>query len=65
MQDLGSIFRGLVVAKTPFNHSSESEDIRTYLPELVLPRSPLELLRVVTTSLNQGPTGLATRFAGV
>ena len=45
MQDLGSVFRGLVVAKAPFNCSSGSEDIRTYLPELVQPRSPLELLR--------------------
>ena len=65
MQDLGSVFRGLVVTKAPFNYSSGSEDIRTYLPELVPPRSPLELLRAAATSLNQGLTGLATRFAGV
>ena len=65
MQDLGSVFQGLVVAKAPFNRSSGSEDIRTYLPELVPPRSPFELLRAVATSLNWGPTGLATRFAGV
>ena len=65
MQDLGSVFRELIVAKTPFNRSSGSEDIRTYLPELVQPRSPLELLCAAATSLNQGPTELATRFAGV
>ena len=65
MQDLGSVFRGLVVAKAPFNRSSGSEDIRTYLLELVPPRSPLELLCAAATSLNQGPTVPATRFAGV
>ena len=65
MQDLGSVFRGLVVTKAPFNYSSGSEDIRTYLPELVPPRSPLELLCATATSLNRGPTGPATRFAGV
>ena len=64
-QDLGFVFRGTVVAKAPFNRSSGSEDIHTYLPELVPPRSPLELLRTATTSLNQGPTGPATRFVGV
>ena len=65
MQDPGFVFRGLIVAKAPFNRSSGSEDIHTYLPELVPPRSPLELLRAAATSLNQGPTGPATRFAGV
>ena len=65
MQDLGFVFRGPVVAKAPFNCSSVSEDIHTYLPELVPPRSPLELLHVVATSLNQGPAGPAIRFAGV
>ena len=65
MQDLGSVFRGLVVAKAPFNRSSELEDIHTYLLELVPLRSPLELLRTAAISFNQGPTGLATRFAGV
>ena len=65
MQDLGFVFRELIVAKTPFNCSSGSEDIRTYLLELVPPRSPLELLCAAATSLNQGPMGLATRFAGV
>ena len=65
MQDLGSVFRRLVVAKAPFNRFSGSEDIRTYLPELVPPRSPLELLRTAATSLIQGSTGPATRFAGV
>ena len=65
MQDFGFVFRGPVVAKAPFNRFSGSEDIHTYLPELVPPRSPLELLRAAATSLNQGLTRLATRFAGV
>ena len=64
-QDLGFVFQGLVVAKAPFNRFSGSEDIHTYLPELVPPWSPLELLRVAATSLNRGLTGLATRFARV
>ena len=41
MQDLGFVLKGPVVAKAPFNRFSGSEDIHTYLPELVLPRSPL------------------------
>ena len=65
MQDPSFVFRGLVVAKALFNRSSGSEDIHTYLPELVPPRSPLELLRAAATSLNRGPIGLASRFAGV
>ena len=65
MQDLGSAFRGLVIAKAPFNRSSGSDDTDTYLPELVLPRSTLEVLCAATTFLNKGPTGPATRFAGV
>ena len=65
MQDLGFAFQGLVIAKTPFNHSSGSEDTNTYLPELVPLWSPLEVFRVATTFLNRGPTGPATRFAGV
>ena len=65
MQDLGSTFRGLVIAKTQFNRSSGLEDTNTYLPELVPPRSPLEVLRAAATFLNRGPTGPATRFAGV
>ena len=65
MQDLGTVFRGLIVAKVPFNHSSGSEDICTYLPELVPPWSPLELLRAAATSLNRGLMEPATRFAGV
>ena len=65
MQDLSSAFRGLVIAKTPFNRSSGSEDINTYLPELIPLRSPLEVLRAAATSFNQGPTGPVTRFAGV
>ena len=65
MQDPGFVFRGLVIAKAPFNCSSGSEDTNTYLPELVPPRSPLEVLRAVATFLNRGPTGPVTRFAGV
>ena len=64
MQDLGFVFRGPVIAKAPFNRSNGSEDIDTYLPELVPPWSPLELLRATATSLNQGPVGPATRFVG-
>ena len=65
MQDLGFVFQEPVVAKAPFNHSSGSKDVHTYLPELVPPRSPLELLRAVATSFNQGPAEPITRFAGV
>ena len=65
MQDLGSAFRGLIIAKAPFNHSSGSEDTDTYLPKLVPPWSTLEMLRAAATFLNQGPTGPATRFVGV
>ena len=52
MQDLGSAFRGLVIAKAPFNRSSGSDDTDTYLPELVPPRSTLEVLCAVATFLN-------------
>ena len=65
MQDLGFVFREPVVAKAPFNCSSGSKDVHTYLPELVPPWSPLELLRVAATSLNRAPAGPTTRFAGV
>ena len=54
MQDLGFAFRGLAIAKTPFNRSSGSNDTNTYLPELVSPRSPLEALRAAATFLNRG-----------
>ena len=64
MQDPSFVFRGLVVAKALFNRSSGSEDIHTYLPELVPSRSPLELLRAVANSLNRGPAEPTTRFAG-
>ena len=64
MQDLGFIFRGPVVAKASFNRSSGSEDIHTYLSELVLPWSPLELIRAAAFSLNLDPTGPATRLRG-
>ena len=65
MQDLGSAFQGLVIAKAPFNHSSGLKDVNTYLLELVPPRSPLEVLRAAATFLNRGPMGPTTRFAGV
>ena len=65
MQDPSFVFLGLVVAKAPFNRSSGSEDIYTYLPEVVPPWSPFELLRAAAISLNRGPTGSATRFTGV
>ena len=65
MQDLGSAFQGLVIAKALFNRSSESEDTDTYLPELVPPQSPLEVLHMAATFLNRGPMGPATRFARV
>ena len=65
MQDLGFVFQVLVVAKAPFNRSSRSGDIHTYLTELVPLRSPLELLRAAAISLNRDPVGLATRFVGV
>ena len=65
MQDFGFVFRGPVVTKAPFNHSSGLEDIHTFLPELVPPQSLLELLRAAATSLNRGPMGPATRFTGV
>ena len=54
MQDLGSAFRWLVIAKTPFNRSSGSEDTNTCLSELVPPQSPLEVLRMAATFLNRG-----------
>ena len=65
MQDLGFAFRGLAIAKAPFNRSSGSEDTNTYFPELVLPRSPLEVLCVAVAFLNWGLKVPATRFAGV
>ena len=57
MQDLSSAFQGLVIAKSPFNRSSESEDTNTYLLELVRLQSPIEVLRTAATFLNRGPMG--------
>ena len=65
MQDLGFAFRGLAIAEAPFNRSSGLEDTNIYLSELVLPRSPLEVLRTAAAFLNRGPKGLATSFVGV
>ena len=58
MQDLGSAFRGLAITKAPFNYSSVSEGINTNLPELVSPRSPLKVLRVVVAFLNRDLKGV-------
>ena len=52
MQDLGSAFRGFIIAKAPFNHFSGLEETNTYLPELVPPWSSLEVPRAVATFLN-------------
>ena len=65
MQDLGSVFQELVITRAPFNRFSGSKNIITYLPELVPPRSPLEVLHAVAISLNRGPMGPVARFAGV
>ena len=64
MQDLDSVFREFAIAKTLFNRSSGSEDTNTYVPELVLPRSPFEKLRVVAAFLNRGPKGSAIDSQG-
>ena len=64
MQDLGSAFRGLAIAKTPFNRSSGSEDTNTYLPELVSPRSPFEVPRAAVALFNLGPKGPTTDLRG-
>ena len=64
MQDLGSAFRGLAITKAPFNCSSVSEGISTNLPELVLPRSPLEVLRTAAAFLNRGPKGVGLEIRG-
>ena len=65
MQDLGSAFRGLAIAKAPFNRSSGLEDTNTYLPKLVPLQSPHEVLRVAAAFLNRGLKGSALRFVGV
>ena len=52
MQDLGSAFRGLAIAKAPFNRFSGLEDTNTYLPKLVPLQSPHEVLRAAATFLN-------------
>ena len=64
MQDLGFAFRGIVIAKAPFNCFSGSEDTNTYLPGLVSPRSPLEVLRAAATFLNRGPKGVGLEICG-
>ena len=65
MQDLGFAFRGLAIAKAPFNRSSGLEGTNTNLLKLVPPWSPLEVFRAVAAFLNRGPKGPATRFARV
>ena len=64
LQDLDFVFRGPVIAKALFNRSSGSEDIHTYLVELVPPRSPLEVLRAAATFLNRGPKGVGFEILG-
>ena len=64
MQDLGPAFRGLTITKTSFNFSSGSEGTSTNLPELVLPQSPLEVLRAAAAFLNQGPKGVSLEIRG-
>ena len=64
MQDLGSVFRGFAIAKAPFDHSRGLEDTNTYVPELVLPWSPFEVLRAVAAFLSWGPKGLAIDSRG-
>ena len=64
MQDLGSAFRGLAITKTPFNYSSGSEGTNTNLPELVPPRSPLEVLFAASAFLNRSPKGVALKIRG-
>ena len=65
VQDLGSAFRGLAMAKAPFNCSSGSKGTNTNPPELVPPRSPLEVPHTAVAFLNRGPKGPTMRFAGV
>ena len=43
---------------------SVSEGISTNLPELVLPRSPLEVLRTAAAFLNRGPKGVGLKIRG-
>ena len=64
MQDLGSAFRGLAITKAPFNCSSGSEGTNTNLPELVPPRSPLEVLHAAAVFLNRGPKGVGLEIRG-
>ena len=64
MQDLGSAFRGLAITKAPFNCSSGSEGTNTNLPELVPPRSPLEVLHAAAAFLNRGPKGVGLEIRG-
>ena len=64
MQDLGSVFRGFAIAKAPFNSSSGSKEINTYIPELVPLRSPFKVLRAVVAFLSRGPKGLAIDLRG-
>ena len=65
MQDLGSAFQELAIAKAPFDCSNGSEGTNTNFPELVPPRSPLKVLRAAVAFLNRGPKGSASRFARV
>ena len=64
VQNLGSVFRGLAIAKAPFGCSSGSKDTNTYPPELVPPRSPFKVLRAAAAFLNRGLKGLAIDSQG-
>ena len=63
-QDLGFAFRGLAITKALLNCSSGSEGTNTNLPELVLPRSPLEVPRAAAAFLNWGPKGAGFEIRG-
>ena len=64
MQDLGSAFRGLAIAKAPFNCLSGLEGTNTNLPKLFPPRSPLEVFRAAAAFLNRGPKGVGLEIRG-
>ena len=64
MQDPGFVFRGLVVAKAPFNYSSELEGTNTNLPELFPPRSPLKVFRAAAAFLHRGLKGAVREVHG-
>ena len=64
MQNLGSAFRGLAIAKALFGLSSGSKDTNTYPPKLVSPRSPFKVFRAAAAFLNRGLKGPAIDSQG-